>query len=493
MTRRFKEVGIRKILGSSRQSLIAQFLCEALVLTSIAAGFSIIASEFILGWLNQVFSDFRLALDMHNLVYLFTLGLIGIVTLLAGLYPAFVISKFTPLETVKSNTSQTGKNSFPIRNALVILQFGIAHLLIVGALITAYQMNYFNNQKLGFSKEAIIRVNIPNQNPEKLTAFANEIKRHANIENLSFATGNPMTNHNQNYGTDVRLEHEPQSAVRLSEMKVVDLNYLELFDLELLTGKPLTESNVQARRFNGFVANETLVKSLNLTPETALGQIVAINEGEAPIIGVVKDFHNNVLKDKISPCLIFYWGSGFFGDAFIKLKTPDGNAVNMGETLSYIDEIWATHFPESIYQYEFLDQALANNYKVEAIASNAFQLFSILALVICAMGLFGLITFMAETRTKEIGIRKVLGASVLGIITLLSKDFVRLIMVALIITTPLALLLMTQWLQNYAYHIELQWWHFILAALPAILITVITVSFQSGRAAKVNPIQSLRN
>jgi len=230
---------------------------------------------------------------------------------------------------------------------------------------------------------------------------------------------------------------------------------------------------------------------LGLKPEDAIGKEVIINEGKAPIVGVVKDFHNNSLQEKISPCLLFYWGSDFFSEAGVGLQANAGNS-NLSQTLSFIKKNWEKTFPESIYKFSFLDEALAKNYTQEALISKAFQVFAGIAIIISCLGLFGLIMFSAGQKMKEIGVRKVLGATVTDIVMLLSKDFLKPVLVAIIIASPVSWYVMNKWLQDFAYRVNINWWVFVTAGVLALMIALMTVGFQAIKAAIANPVKSLR-
>lgn len=490
-TKRSKEIGVRKVLGGTRIQLWKQFIGETLILTLVAMLISLLVTDWILLQLNDWLSIISLDLSLDGTIVFFCIVLMLIVTLLAGLYPALVLSAYTPILALKHKMTNGSKGGFTLRRALIVLQFSIVQLLIVGTIVVANQMHYIQNKDLGFTKEAIVTINIAEQQADKLEAFRQRLLQHPNIIDLSYASGTPTTTTRQ-YGTDFRLHWEPVEMMREAEMKVVDLNYLRMYDLQLIAGEWLTEAN-KIDGFNGFVVNEILVKMLNLKPEEAIGKSIIINEGEAPIVGVVKDFHNNALQEEITSCLLFYWGTGFLDEASVQLYSGAGKSLDLHKTLDFIEKAWKEFFPTGIYKYEFLDDYLARNYLIESLIYGAFKMFSAIAIFIGCLGLYGLVSFMAETRIKEIGIRKVLGASVSSIVSLLSKDFFKLVLVALVIASPIAWYLMQQWLQGFAYRIEITWWIFALSGGLALLIALLTVSYQSIKAAMANPINSLRN
>lgn len=488
VSRRSTQVGIRKILGGSRVQLIKLFLVEIFLLVLASCLISIILAEFLMTQINQRIDIVRIHLALDSTVVLLGVGLVCCICLLAGLYPALKFATFSPASALKKERDTSLHKGVGFRKSLISLQFSIANVFIIGTIVVALQMIHFRTADLGFNKEAIFTINIPNQDSSRLQSFAHQIKEHPHINNISFATGTPLTNDNDSWGTEFRLRHEDVPMMRAAEMKVVDLNYQDVFDLELLAGKWLSRAN-QVERFNGFIANEALVRSLGFTPSEAIGQSLIINEGEAPILGVVKDFHNNTLHEAVSPCLIFHWNSGFYYEGHIALASH----ANLSATLSFINDSWHDAFPESIYKGDFLEAQLAHNYIIEELVFNAFQLFSFIAIFIAIIGLYALASFVVVSRTKEIGIRKVIGASTQQIIRLITQDFLRPVILAIVISVPVAWYIMNQWLNNFTSRIELHWWIFAAAGLVALSMASMTVGIRSFSAAVANPIKALRN
>lgn len=488
ISRRSTHAGIRKILGGSRLQLIKLFLAEIFLLVLASCLFSIILAELLMTQINQRIDIVTIHLALDPTVILLSAGLVTCICLLAGLYPALKFATFSPASALKKERNSSLQKGVGFRKSLISLQFSIANVFIIGTMVVALQMMHFKTADLGFNRDAIFTVNIPNQDSSRLQAFAHQIKDHPHIDNISFATGTPLTNDNDSWGTEYRLRQEEVQMMRAAEMKVVDLHYQDVFDLELLAGKWLSPAN-QVERFNGFIANEALVRSLGFTPSEAIGQSLIINEGEAPIIGVVKDFHNNTLHEAVSPCLIFHWNSGFYYEGHIALAAH----ANLSTTLNFINDSWHTFFPESIYKGDFLEAQLARNYIIEEFVFSAFQLFSLIAIFIAIIGLYALASFVVVSRTKEIGMRKVIGASTQQIIQLITQDFLRPVILAIIISVPIAWYMMNQWLNNFTYRIELHWWIFMAAGLLALLMVSVTVGIRSFSAAVANPIKALRN
>ena len=490
--RRRKEVGVRKVIGSTRAQLFSQFIGETLFVAIVAGLLSLAALNVLLNWVNQSLTIIDLNLHSDVTIWAFSAGLILIVALLAGFYPAIVLSNFQPITALK-NTVTPRRDRFSLRQGLIILQFCITYGLLVGTFVASRQMNLFRDKDLGFTKDAVLTLNGPrNQVPGRMNTFRQQLLQNPGIKAVSFGSGAPITNNH--YGTNFRLKSESVQMNRQAEEKFVDLDYQSLFDLKLVAGRWFTQSNnlPEGSPFNAFVVNETMVKMLGLTPETAIGKTVVINEGEAPILGVVKDFHNVSLQQPITPSVLICYNTGFYEEVHIQIQTQDSRLLNLPQTLGFIEKTWKQLFPDDVYQYTFLNESLAKNYIIEQLIFDAFRIFAAISIFISCLGLFGLITFAANQRTKEIGVRKVLGASVASIIALLSKDFLKLVLIAIVIASPIAWYAMNQWLQDFAYKITIDWWVFALAGVLAVSIALLTVSLQSVKAALMNPVKSLK-
>ena len=491
-SRRSKEVGVRKVVGSTQKQLFGQFIGETLIVASVAGLISAGALQLLLNWLNKSLNIINLDLHTDQTVLLFGIALVLLVAFLAGFYPAIVLAKFQPIKALK-NIANTERQRFSLRQGLIVLQFCITYALLVATFVASRQMDFFLNKDLGFAREAVITINGPrNQIPGKLDVFREQLLQNPSIREVSFSSGAPITDHH--LGTDFRLKSESDDMKRQAEMKVVDLRYQNLFGLKTIAGNWFTTSNVvpDGSAFNGFVVNETFVKMLGLTPETAIGKVVAISEGEAPILGVVKDFHNVSLQQSIQPCVLMCWNTGFYGQIHVQFQSIANKKLDLTQTLSVVEKSWKQTFPSDVYQYSFLNESLAKRYIVEKLVFDSFRIFAAISIFIACLGLFGLITFTANQRTKEIGVRKVLGASVMSVVTLLSRDFIKLVLIAIVIASPIAWYGLNQWLQNFQYKVGIEWWLFVLAGILAVGIALLTVSFQSIKAALMNPIKSLK-
>jgi len=491
---RSKEVGIRKVVGGTRTQLFTQFMTEMVLITFLSLLIALALLYGLLSLINQNFGIINLQLHAGQNIFVFGFVLVVVLSLLAGCYPALVLSGFKPIYVLKNKFTKA-KSGFSFRQGLIVLQFSIAFFLLVCTAVVIMQVNYFMHKDLGFAKDAVITINIPSQDAGKLEVLRQQLLRNPNVQQLSYASGAP-TSTSGHYGTNFRLREEPVSMMRGAEMKVVDLHYSNLYNLQMLAGRWLNAADTIPEPqdgINGFVVNEALVKMLGLTPATALGKNIIINEGEAPVIGVVKDFNNNALQEGIAPCLLFYRGVDFFGEAGIQLRADGGNTSTMSQTLAFIENTWKQFFPESIYKYSFLDDALAKSYLVESMTAKAFRLFAGIAIFISCLGLLGLVVFAAAQRQREIGVRKVLGATVTSIVMLLSKDFLKPVLAAICLASPAAWFASHAWLQGFAYRINISWWLFVVAGAAIIIIALVTMGIRAVKAAVANPVKSLRS
>lgn len=487
IAQRSREVGVRKVLGGTRGQLSLQFLSETFLMTLAGGGLALTCTHVLLRRLNDWMDIVQLQLSFSPELLTFSALLIVLVAIFAGLYPALVMSGFSPLAAFRKQAEERQSKGVNLRRILIVSQFAIVQVLMVCTLVIARQMEFMRSKDLGFQHQAVVSVSVPERDSARLANLAQRLQAIPDIQQMSYASGPPTTNEVA-YGTLYRLREEAPAMARSAEMKVVDLNYLSLYGLEMRSGQWLGRAQ-EASFFNGFVVNETAVKQLGLEPETALGKMLVINEGEAPIIGVIKDFHNNTLQESIGPCILMYWGTGFFNELYLQLH-PE--SATFSQTLTAVEENWRAVFPEQIYHYEFLDETLARNYAVENLTFKAFGTLAGLSIFVGCIGLFGLITFLNERRNKEIGIRKVLGASVAQIAGLLSREMVLLILVAILLASPVAHFFMHRWLQGFAYPIAMQWWFFAVAGIGALGIAGLTVGSRILTTARMNPVEKLR-
>ena len=491
--KRAKEVGIRKAVGSNRWSLIYQFLTEAGLITFFAVLIAILLAWIMLPVMANTLAVPLKSPDLFTWqTALFALVLASLTTLLAGVYPAFRLSGMAPIWALKNNTLVQGKQWFTLRQGLVVVQFTVSLILISSALLINQQLTFFHNADLGFNKSAIITVGLPNNKPEKLQALRNQFIESPQIKDVSFSLNSASSDGNWMQGMEYRKGAKANQIK--TQMKMGDSHYMDTYGIQLLAGEKLKDTDTSSASFK-VIANEVFINRMGISrPVDAIGQRVYYGDGKefATIIGVAKNFNVNSLHQKIDPTLIQVVPNNFY-QAGIKLQSEQPTAESVQTALAQIEKAWTATFPNQVFDYHFLDEELAKAYQSETRTAQLIEVSTFLAILIACLGLFGLATFTAEQRTKEIGVRKVLGASVGSIITLLSKDFLKLVLVAIVIACPIAWYAMSQWLQNFEFKVEIKWWVFALTGLLMAVIALLTVSFQSVRAALINPVKSLRS
>lgn len=481
------EIGIRKSIGASRQQLFFFYMLETFFITAVATLIGIVLTILLLPSVNQLM-DKTVSIDrLLNIRFIAEgAGILLLISFISGAYPAIILSGFNPIESLKSKVVLPGKFSTIMRQSLVVFQFTTSITLIICTITIARQRNYFNSKPLGFNKDAVVEVALPEPDSTKREHFYNLLQHEKGIRNISFCLGAPISDN----GFNTSFQAPELTAGTEQNVKIIpcDAKYPATYGIKLVAGRwflPGEEKNSGT----GFVVNETLVKTLGYrNPQLAIGKkiTIGINDMNAPILGVTADFHVNSLHEGIMPCIMmpfpyFYYAAG------IKINPSD-----MKTTLANIEKIWKSIYPESVYEYKFIDETLARSYEQENKDYALFKTFSIVSIFICCIGLWGLITFVVVRKTKEIGIRKVLGASIKAIVLLLSKDSFKLVSVALLIASPVAWYFMNRWLQDFAYRINVSWWIFLLAGVIAVLIALVTISFQAIKAAVANPVKSLR-
>lgn len=481
-TKRAKEVGIRKVLGSSQGQLIGQFLGETMLLTLVSVMLSLLFTRQAVLFLNSYLGiplDFMMV--FNPLAILFIIAIAIAVSIVAGFYPSLVLSAFQPVKTLKNafNSSQSGGSG--LRKSLVVFQFSIAQLMIICTIVVVSQMNHFNTTSLGFDKEAVVTVAIPESNPQTLETLRNRLSQFASIRAISFSLNPPAAISNK-WWDDFKHASAPDEW-KTSEQKFIDEYYLPMYNIQLLAGRNISKSDTTQ-----ILVNETLMREIGITdPQAALGERITYRGQQVSIVGVVKDFHNLSLHKEIRPVLLWRNPSQFQKVSF-KINMPQAQ-----EAISQIERHWKEAFPDHYFSYKFLDEDLATWYEKEAKTARLLSVFAFVAIFIGCLGLYGLVSFSTAQKIKEVGIRKVLGASVTDIVYLFTKEFVRLVIIAFLVAAPIGYYLMGQWLQDFSFGIKLSWWMFGLGALLTSGIALFTISFQSIKAALANPVKSLRN
>jgi len=482
-----KEVGIRKTIGASKLQLFFHYMSETLFLTLVAAAIGLMLAVFFLPVLNRLLDK---SISIEQLAHFkFVAGaILGLlmVSFISGVYPALILAGFKPIESLKNQLAMPGKASTLLRKALVVFQFTTSIALIICTLVIAKQMHYFNTKSLGFKKDAVVEVELPSPDSTKIEAFRSSLQNQVGVQVISFCLGAPISNNG--ISTSMKAPELPEKSDYNVKILACDKNYLETYGIQLIAGRWFFEAE-EKDLGSGLVVNESLIKTLGYKhPSEALGKKLAIgiNNYNPPIIGVVKDFHTSSLHQSIGavalmPFPYFYFAAG------VRIN-PSG----LRNTLSAIESAYKKVYPDYVYSVNFIDEQLAKLYEQETRNYNLFKAFSAVSVFICCIGLWGLIAFVVVRKTKEIGVRKILGASIQSIVALLSKDFLRLVLIALVVASPVAWYFMHQWLENFAYRIRISWAVFVLAGGIALFITLVTISFQAIRAALANPVKNLR-
>ena len=486
-SKRAKEVGIRKVLGSVRQSLTSQFLIESLLLTAIALVLAIGLVYVVLPLFNQLAGK-ELTLNFATTPWLLPglLALGVLVGILAGSYPAFFLSSFKPVVVLKGVKFTGDRKSIGLRSGLVVVQFFISITLMIGTTVVYRQLNYIQNKKLGYDKEQVLVLPETWLLDRKEEVFRNQIIQDSRVVNISTSGYLPAGPSNNN---NFMVYPETNSTQLVKTLRYdVDYNYIPVLGMQMAAGRNF--SKAYGTDSSGVILNETAAKTFGWS-NNALGHTITNtdNDGKSRtyrVIGIVNDFHFKSLHERISP-LVMVLGQNT-GTVIMKVKTKD-----IAGLLASLKQQWNQLTADAPFTYSFLDQRFNDTYLAEQKTGRILGIFAGLTIFVACLGLFGLATFTAEQRTKEIGVRKVLGASVSSIVGLLSRDFLKLVAIAIVLASPVAWYLMNRWLQDFAYRIDLTWWVFGLVGLLAVGIALLTVSFQSIKAALMNPVKSLRS
>jgi len=481
---RSKEVGIRKVLGSSKKQLIIQFLSETFLITVASVVIAILFAVMALPVLNNLLQT-SLGIHPGFPLFAFLFSIVIIVTILSGFYPAIVLSGFNPITVLKARFTSRSTSGLSMRRVLVVFQFTIAQALIIGTLIIVSQMNFFQNASMGFDKDAVVMVPLPNDSARvfKSNALKTQLLQQAGIKNVSLSTFSPMDK--AGWDGDFKFDNALKKADFNSDFKWADADYFKTYNIQFIAGKPYRPADT----VNGFVVNELMVKKLGIkNPENIIGKRIAIFDGQvvAPVVGVVKDFNGSPLENKMTPVMLASWKM-VYQSINIKIQPQ-----NPGQTLAAIEKLWSNTYPDFVFEYQFLDDKIASFYRQESQLSQLYKIFSGIAIFISCLGLYGFVSFMAVQRTKEVGVRKVLGASVMDIIYIFSKEFTLLIVIAFLIATPVDYYFMHKWLQKFAYRIDITPGIFLLAIFVSVIIAWLTVGYQAIKAAVANPVKSLR-
>jgi ABC-type antimicrobial peptide transport system permease subunit len=485
---RAKEVSIRKVFGSNKSQLQIQFIFETFLIVLSAVILASVISILALPYISQLL-ELPLSFDKLNNpeIILFLLIVTIVVTALASFYPSVVLSRFSPVNALRSKLTANIAKGISLRRGLVVFQFIIAQVLIIGTLIIVKQMDYFMDQPLGFDKDAII--NVPFRVDTAFFRREEHLKQQllsvSGVHTVSFSSNTPVEDADDIWST-FKYDHAMKEADFKAITKFADDEYVPAYKLQLIAGRNLQPSGMTRE----FLVNESFMKGLGIkNPDEILNKEISMwgDRIKCPVVGVLKDFNDRSFRHFPAPLLITT-NRTMYSQAAIKLETE-----NISSTLQSVKAIWEQTLPNFVYEYKFLDDKIAGFYKQESQLSQLYEIFAAIAIFLSCLGLYGLALFMAMQRTKEVGIRKVLGASAGNIVYLFSKEFIVLITIAFAIAAPIAWYFMHNWLQNYAYRINISWWLFAAGGFVAIIIALATISFQAIKAAFANPVNSLRS
>ncbi|GAB3916186.1 ABC transporter permease [Larkinella terrae] len=493
MPQRAKEVGIRKTLGSSRWHLIRQFLGETLVITVLAVGLSFFLSRWAMATFQELIPEGLDQYTDYGKMAVFLLVLLLGVTGFSGLYPGWLVTRVKAVSMMRGQvTTEVGKGGLTLRKSLIVFQFVVAQLFIVGTMLVGQQLHYLLNKDLGFNREAVLVFNVPWKLQSKPTyqnrqfTLQQELAKQPGVTTV--ALGNPPLNTSFNSNS---FQYKPKKGAIIEKtmfMKYVDTTLLSLYKIPLLAGRNLAASDTVRE----YIINETALHEFGMrSPQEAVGKYIQQLDGRPiQIVGVVKDFHTGSFYQKIEPLLLMTAKKRL---TTFSVKLAAANPDQWQATIKQMEQTWKQFYPTEPFTYKFFDSTLEEIYTRERNMSRIINLATAVAVVISCLGLFGLSTLIAFQRVKEVGVRKVLGATIVSIVGLLTRDFLKLVVIAILIASPIAYYFTDKWLQAFAYKVDIEWWVFAVGAVMAIGIAFVTVSFQSIKAALTNPVKSLRS
>lgn len=496
---RAKEVGIRKVTGATQTQLIRQFLTESFLINLIALGIALAMVYLAQGIFNN------LVQHQLSITYLFKKGLGGYVisagliatvlvgVFISGFYPAFILSAFKPILVLKGKFSNTGKGTL-LRKVLVVGQFSITVILITGSFVVYKQIRYMNQQKLGINIDQLMVINGPifvqtdTSFVTRTNSLVAELDQIPGVKNAATSFWVPGDEMGRNF--DVRSDTGDPNTHFTVRFDGISRDYLKTYNMQLLAGRNFvsTDYNSSFDKLHSVILNYNAIKTLGFaSPEAAIGRSIFNGGKKWDIVGVVADYHQKSLRYSIEPTILEP-AVNIQGQISVKISPK-----NAEQTIAAVKAKYTSFFPGNIFDYHFLDESFNEQYKNDELFGKAFAIFGGFAILIACLGLLGLSLFATLQRTKEIGVRKVLGASIANIVLLLSKDFIKLVVIAILIAIPIAWLILHHWLQDFAYHIAISWWIFALAGVLAVIIALATISLQSIKAAAANPVKSLRS
>ncbi|MBE9583867.1 ABC transporter permease [Mucilaginibacter sp. JRF] len=480
---RAKEVSLRKTIGARRIDLIAQLMGESLLMALLALVIGVLLAWFLLPLFNELASK-NISIDLLNIKLLSQLLAIAVIVgLISGSYPAIFMSSFNPVKALKGIKAPKGELSY-LRSGLVIFQFAVSVVLIISTLVVNNQLDFIRKRDIGFNKQNLLYVQVPQVGYQKANYDALKQALYLNNDITDYTILDHLPTYLTTGTTDVIWSGKDPDMQTVFPHIGADAGFLKTFGMKLIAGRMFNANSIADD--STYLVNQTALKIMGMKPASAIGQKISTNGHQGTIIGVVQDFNFKPVQQAIEPLIIRRNNRA----GFVVIRTS-GN--NYQQVIDRLKDVFHSLYPNYPYNYGFVDQDIANLYVAEQRTGMLFNIFSIMSIIISCLGLFGLATFAIQKRVKEIGVRRVLGASAQGIVTMLSADFVKLVGSSLLVAFPVAWWMMHQWLENYAYRVTISWWVFAIAGICALFIALVTVSYQSIKAAYANPVKSLRN
>jgi putative ABC transport system permease protein len=487
---RAKEIGLRKVMGSIRRQVMTQYFLETFIVVLSAAFVALMISQVLMFYLQSLLDVPSASIGLPDMQTLLTVSIIAVaITVVAGFYPALVLSRLNPIASLKSRFATDRVAGFSFRKVLVVAQFTLTQIMVVGTYIVVAQMHYFGNTNMGFDKDNVIAARIPVRDPAVLQSLENKLRAQAFVSDVSYSYTLPGGVRRNGHYADIGLpEAASMHDFQVYEYISIDGSFLDLYKIKLLAGRNLVLTDTAAN----ILINETLLKSLALgTPSEAVGRKLKMGDGSAvTVVGVVSDYYSNSMKEAPGN-IVMVMAPENYSIMSIKLHTTSGKRA-LQDAISTVDKIWSETFPEFMFSYTFLDENIAAYYVQEDRYAKLFQLFSFVLLTIGSLGLYGLITFVVNRKGKEVAIRKVMGATISNILMLFTREYLLLILLSFALAVPVSLYAVNDWLSNFKNHIGLSWYLFVIPGVLVLVIALLVILSKSMKAATLNPVDKLR-
>jgi putative ABC transport system permease protein len=484
-TLRGREIGVRKVLGGQKKQLILQFLSETFVLVSVACILSLFIAETAIVGMSELINVTLLRHLFLDPFVIISLGvLILIITFIAGLYPAIIVSAFGIIDALKGSMGGISNSNF-LRKSLVVAQFAVTQIFLIGAFIVISQLQYSRTLDLGFDKDFILNVPVPENSRVQNSRLRNIVLGNPAVSSISISSSLPAGSIRNNWFVSVRKKEATKEQSIITENQSIDTAFFKLYGIKIIAGRNFVNSD----SVNSAILNEVAISGIGYkTPEDAIGGGINLDGKDFIIVGVMKDFHNGSTKKKIG-AMTFVYKPAWYYMSSIKLKANSGN---FQEVILSLEKTWAEVYPTMLFDYDFFDQNIERYYREEKKLSSLLQIFSGIFLLIACLGLYGLVSFVINRRMKEVAVRKVFGAGVVNIISLISKDYVILILISFVIAAPSSYYFMDRWLEGFEFHVPITWWILIIPGILALTIAVTTLSGKLLKAASRNPAETLK-